>query len=183
MKRTIVAILALAVPAVFHAQTATPAQPRSTQLVQTSELQPAPLALVSSAADRTTVATTPVRVSTGVIQPKLVRTVEVDHNRITLTKAPGRDALVVLSMTHKPEGGQVRRPVHGRRRSGGSQPVPLPAGVARRPARRNPRHARLPHPVSLHVFGPSTGRPRCQRIAAAFFVSVSARDFLHDSLQ
>jgi TonB family protein len=99
MKRTIVAILALAVPAVFHAQTATPAQPRSTQLVQTSELQPAPLALVSSAADRTTVATTPVRVSTGVIQPKLVRTVEVDHNRITLTKAPGRDALVVLSMT------------------------------------------------------------------------------------
>jgi TonB family protein len=99
MKRTIVAILALAVPAVFHAQTATPAQPRSTQLVQTSELQPAPLALVSSAADRTTVATTPVRVSTGVIQPRIIHTVEVDHNRIALTKAPGRDALVVLSMT------------------------------------------------------------------------------------
>jgi protein TonB len=98
MKRTIVAILALA-PAALFAQTATPAQPSSTQFVQTSVLQPAPLAVIGSSSDRTKAATTSTQVSTGVTSPKLVHTVQIDHERATLTKAPGRDAVVVVSMT------------------------------------------------------------------------------------
>jgi len=97
MKRTLVAILALA-PAALFAQSVTPAQPVSTPELQTRVVQPAALAAVMSS-DRTKAATTPVRVSTGVVAPKLVHTVNIDQQRATLTKAPGRDSVVVVAMT------------------------------------------------------------------------------------
>jgi TonB family protein len=49
--------------------------------------------------DRTTAAKTPVRISTGVVAPKLIHTVTIDQQRATLTKAPGRDSVVVVAMT------------------------------------------------------------------------------------
>jgi len=98
MKRTIVAILALA-PAALFAQSATPAQPVSTQVLQSRVVQPAVFAAVSSPAAGPSTASTPVRISTGVISPKLLHTVEIDHQRATLTKSPGRDALVVVNLT------------------------------------------------------------------------------------
>jgi TonB family protein len=97
MKRTIVAILALA-PAALFAQTATPAQPSSTPVLQTSVSQPASLVAAKSSMDRTSVAKTPLQISTGVVAPKLVHSVEIDHQRATLTKVPGKDSVVVVSM-------------------------------------------------------------------------------------
>jgi len=99
MKRTIVAILALAAPALI-AQTASQAKPVSTPVLQTRVAQPAIFASAAApAAAPTKVATTPVRISTGVVAPKLVHTVEINRERAMLTKIPGRDSLVVVEMT------------------------------------------------------------------------------------
>jgi len=98
MKRTIVAILALA-PAALFAQTATPAQPSSTQVLQTSVSQPASLVAAKSSLDRASVAPAPVRISTGVTAPKILKSVEIDRQRATLTKIPGKDSVVVVAMT------------------------------------------------------------------------------------
>jgi protein TonB len=70
MKRTIVAILALS-PAILFAQSKTPAQPVSTPVLQSSNIQPAELAALKSADNAKTV--TPVRVSTGVTAPTLIQ--------------------------------------------------------------------------------------------------------------
>jgi TonB family protein len=99
MKRTIVAILALAAPALI-AQTATQAQPVSTPVLQTRVVQPAIFASAAApAADPTKTATTPVRISTGVVAPKLVHSVDISRERATLTKVPGRDSVVVVDLT------------------------------------------------------------------------------------
>jgi TonB family protein len=98
MKRTIVAILAL-VPAALFAQTVTPAQPSSTPVLQSRVSQPASLVAVENSFDRPSVAPTPVKISTGVVAPKLLHAVEIDHVRATLTKLPGQDSLVVVAMT------------------------------------------------------------------------------------
>lgn len=97
MMRTIVAILALA-PAALFAQTAAPAQPSSAPVLQSMVRQPASLAAVKTSLDRTSVASTPVKVSTGVIAPKILHTVAVDQYHATLTKFPGQDSVVVVSM-------------------------------------------------------------------------------------
>jgi TonB family protein len=68
------AILALA-PAMLYAQTKSPAQPESTPVLQSSNIQPAVFAVGSSAAAAAATATAPARISTGVIKPVLIHTV------------------------------------------------------------------------------------------------------------
>jgi TonB family protein len=97
MKRTIVAILAIA-PVLLHAQVKSPAQPSSTPVLQSSIIQPAALAAVKSI-DNATATVPPVRVSTGVIAPKLIHSVDVNSALIRITKTPGRDNTVVVDMT------------------------------------------------------------------------------------
>jgi TonB family protein len=72
MKRTMLAILALS-PVLLHAQSKSPAQPESTPVLQSTNLQPAIFAAGKGAA--AAAATTPVRVSTGVVFPVLVHKV------------------------------------------------------------------------------------------------------------
>lgn len=95
MTRTIVAILALA-PAMLIAQTTTPAQPSSTPILHAALLQPAALAL--KAVETPRAGSTPVRISTGVVAPKLVHSVNisVDAAGARLTAA---DLKVVVDMT------------------------------------------------------------------------------------
>jgi TonB family protein len=98
MKRTIAAILAIA-PVFAYAQTAkSPAQPSSTPVLQSSVEQPAALAVMKSAVDNTASISSPIRISTGVVEPKLLHTVDIDHTRATLTKLPGQDSHVVVSL-------------------------------------------------------------------------------------
>lgn len=95
MKRTMLAILAIA-PVMMHAQVKSSAQPGSTPVLQSSNIQPAVFAAVKSA-DRSAMATTPVRVSTGVIPPQLVYTANVNPNHI-LQGFSGQDRTVTVGM-------------------------------------------------------------------------------------
>ena len=79
MKRTMLAILALS-PVMLHAQVKSPAQPGSTPVLQSSNTQPAAFAAVNSDSD--IAAPTPIRISTGVTPPTLIRSVNVDTNHI-----------------------------------------------------------------------------------------------------
>jgi TonB family protein len=76
MKRTMLAILALSSVAAF-AQTKSPAQPESTPVLQSANVQPALFAATNGAA---AAAATPVRVSTGVVAPVLVHQVNLTAN-------------------------------------------------------------------------------------------------------
>jgi hypothetical protein len=96
MKRTMLAILAIA-PVMIHAQAKSPAQPGSTPVLQSSNIQPASFAAVTSA-DHANAAPTPVRISTGVTPPKLIRSVEVDPNHI-FQGSYGQDRTVTIDMT------------------------------------------------------------------------------------
>ncbi len=96
MKRTMLAILAIA-PVMMHAQVKSSAQPGSTPVLQSSNIQPAVFAAVASA-DRTAAAPTPVRVSTGVVPPQLVYTESVNPNHV-LQGLPGQDRFVSVEMT------------------------------------------------------------------------------------
>jgi TonB family protein len=80
MKRTMLAILALS-PVALQAQVKTPAQPGSTPVLQSSNVQPAVFAAVKSS-DTVATATTLIRVSTGVTPPTLIHSVNVDTNHI-----------------------------------------------------------------------------------------------------
>jgi TonB family protein len=73
MKRTMLAILALS-PVLLHAQSKSPAQPESTPVLQSSNLQPAIFATARPAV--AAAAATPVRVSTGVLPPVLIHSVQ-----------------------------------------------------------------------------------------------------------
>ena len=96
MTRTIVAILALS-PAMLFAQAKLPAQPSSTPVLQSSLLAPVAFSTTKSS-DNATHNTTSVRVSTGVVAPKLIRSaylpsVDAAHEQIAAS-----DRLVVLEM-------------------------------------------------------------------------------------
>lgn len=101
MMRTIVAILAVS-PVMLVAQAKPSAQPSSTPVLQSSMIQPAALAEVK-ALDRTIAAPTPARVSTGVVPPTLVRSMDVNRMHI-LPAAGGGDRQVVISLTVAPNG-------------------------------------------------------------------------------
>jgi hypothetical protein len=78
MKRTMLAILALS-PVMLHAQAKSPAQPGSTPVLQSKNIQPAAFAEVHSSA---AAAPAPVRISTGVTPPVLIYSVDVDRNHV-----------------------------------------------------------------------------------------------------
>ncbi len=80
MKRTMLAILAIS-PLMLHAQAKSSAQPESTPVLQSSNIQPAVFAVGKSTA-AVAAAATPVRVSTGVVQPVLVHTVPLSESGI-----------------------------------------------------------------------------------------------------
>jgi len=72
------AILALS-PVMLHAQAKSPAQPGSTHVLQSSNIQPAAFAEVHSSA---AAAPAPVRISSGVTAPVLIYSVNVDRNHV-----------------------------------------------------------------------------------------------------
>ncbi len=100
MKRTIAAILALS-PALLYGQAKTSAQPSSTPVLQAS-VQPAAFAAVKSSTPDVT-ASTPVRISTGVVPPQLIHTVTVDPDHI-LAEGAGGDRTVVIALTVNRDG-------------------------------------------------------------------------------
>ena len=104
MKRTIVAILAIS-PALLHAQTNSPAQPRSTPVLQSSLVQPVAMAAIKSA-DSATATASSVRVSTYT-PPKRIHSVDVDLERGLFRQTLYGDSTVVIEMivdqTGKPE--------------------------------------------------------------------------------
>jgi TonB family protein len=75
MTRTIVAILALT-PAMLFAQAKSPAQPSSTPVLQSALLQPVAF-VAEKSNDNAAANTTPARISTGVVAPRLVHSVDV----------------------------------------------------------------------------------------------------------
>ncbi len=95
MKRTMLAILAIS-PLMMHAQVKSSAQPGSTPILESSNAQPAALAGIKSNDHVST--PTALRVSSGVIAPVLVYTVNVDRNHI-LHDTSGQDRLVSVGMT------------------------------------------------------------------------------------
>jgi TonB family protein len=90
------AILAMS-PVMLHAQVKSSAQPGSTPVLQSSNIQPAAFAAVNSPGNDAA-APTPVRISTGVIQPRLIHSVDVDLNHIT-PGSFGEDRMVAVKMT------------------------------------------------------------------------------------
>jgi TonB family protein len=94
MKRTMLAILALS-PVLLHAQANSPAQPGSTPVLQSSNIQPAVLAEVHSSAAP---APAPVRISTGVTPPVLLHSVDIDRNHVIDAPA-GDPRTVTIDMT------------------------------------------------------------------------------------
>jgi TonB family protein len=101
MKRTIVAILALS-PVLLHAQAKAPAQPGSTPVLQSSNIQPAALAAVRSTA--ATAAPAPVRTSTGVTPPQILRSVDLEPTSSPSENALSKDKTVVIELTVDPAG-------------------------------------------------------------------------------
>ena len=95
MKRTLVAILALS-PVFAFAQTSSPAQPRSTQISEV--VVPADLHAAAPAADRTSATASTYRVSTGVIPPHVVKSVEFVTATGQKQHTTGVDQKVVLSL-------------------------------------------------------------------------------------
>jgi TonB family protein len=87
------AILALS-PVMLHAQANSPAQPGSTPVLQSSNIQPAAFAVPSAGAT----APAPVRISTGVTPPHLIHSVVVDRNHV-LDVTPGQARTVTVDMT------------------------------------------------------------------------------------
>jgi hypothetical protein len=95
MKRTLVAILALS-PVMIHAQTASQAQPASTPVLQSTNVQPAAFAAIHDGAAS---ASTPVRISTGVTAPKCIHSGEVAPSLALLPKSFAKPRQVVVALT------------------------------------------------------------------------------------
>ncbi len=96
MTRTIAAILALA-PAMLLAQTKSPAQPSSTPVLEAALLQPVAIADLKSS-DNAAANTGSVRVSTGVVAPKLVQSVALGNGEAR-THILAATRTVVVEMT------------------------------------------------------------------------------------
>jgi TonB family protein len=95
MKRTMLAILAIS-PLMMHGQVKSSAQPGSTPILESSNVQPAALATIKSANHSAT--PTVVRISSGVTAPVLMHTVDVDREHI-LGGASSLDRVVRVAMT------------------------------------------------------------------------------------
>jgi hypothetical protein len=78
MRKVIVATLLLT-PMLLHAQASSPAQPQTSGTTLQSKLDQ-PKDFTSDAADHGTARTTPLRISTGVVAPKLISTVQIESD-------------------------------------------------------------------------------------------------------
>jgi TonB family protein len=99
MRKVIVAALALT-PMLLHAQVNSPAQtqsPASSTTLQSKLIQPKELN--ASEADRGTANTAARRISTGVIAPKLISTVEIESDSSLTPKGFSFDRNTVVAMT------------------------------------------------------------------------------------
>jgi TonB family protein len=108
MRKVIVATLALS-PLLLHAQANSPAQPQSssnTSLVQSQLTQSTELGSAAGPDRTNTASLTDVRVSTGIIRPKLIYSVDVSTEGDLISSLPNfeREALVemVVDETGKP---------------------------------------------------------------------------------
>jgi TonB family protein len=108
MRKVIVATLALS-PLLLHAQANSPAQPQSssdTSFVQSQFVQPTELGSAAGPDRTNTASLTDVRVSTGIIRPKLIYSVDVSTEGDLISSLPNfeREALVemVVDETGKP---------------------------------------------------------------------------------
>jgi TonB family protein len=81
MKRTMLAILAIS-PLMLHAQAKSSAQPESTPVLQSRNIQPAVFVVGKSTAAVAATVATPVRISTGVVAPVLIHTAPLSQNGI-----------------------------------------------------------------------------------------------------
>jgi len=88
------AILAIS-PLMMHGQVKSQAQPESTRILESSNMQPAAFAGIKTA-DHSAVPT-PVRVSTGITAPVLLNSVDVNRQHILVN--PTEDRLVRVQMT------------------------------------------------------------------------------------
>jgi len=101
MRNAIVAALVLS-PLMVHAQANMPAQPQaasSAPVLVSSLVQPKGLMLGAAAAeDRSAAKPGTVRVSTGVVAPKLIKTVGIQEETVSLSKVVGGQRSVVVAM-------------------------------------------------------------------------------------
>ena len=95
MKRTIVALLAIS-PFMMHGQVKSSAQPGSTPILESSNVQPAAFAGIKSADH--SASPTVVRVSSGVTAPVLVHSVKIDREHI-MAGTVSEDRVVRIAMT------------------------------------------------------------------------------------
>jgi TonB family protein len=92
MRNVIAASLALFFPVLVHAQTNSSAQPQAPNTLQSKLAAPAVFGAAASS--------TPsgLRVSTGVVAPKLISTVDIISDRSAAYETPTNDRKIVLSM-------------------------------------------------------------------------------------
>jgi hypothetical protein len=97
MTRTIAAILALT-PGMLLAQAKSPAQPSSTPMLQSALLQPAAFAALK-ASDNASATSSTVRVSTGVVAPKLLKSVALTADGKAHDRLTAADRTILVGMT------------------------------------------------------------------------------------
>jgi len=92
--------VALLTPALLHAQASIPAKSSQEPILQSKLTQPALLgAAASGTVVNSTSTPTNIRISTGVVAPKLTYTVSIGATRDWPLRVIGADKLVVVSMT------------------------------------------------------------------------------------
>ena len=113
MRRIIVATLALS-PMLLHAQANSPAQTQSSPSSTLQSKLVQPKEFVASEADRGTVA--PIKISTGVIAPKLISTVQIEADYDTSPRGFLVERKTVVSMlvdaTGKPSDLKIVKPIN-----------------------------------------------------------------------
>ena len=113
MRKVIVATLALT-PMLLHAQANSPAQTQSSPSSTLQSKLVQPKEFVASEADRGTVA--PIKISTGVIAPKLISTVQIEADYDTSPRGFLVERKTVVSMlvdaTGKPSDLKIVKPIN-----------------------------------------------------------------------
>jgi TonB family protein len=99
MRSVIVATLALT-PMLLHAQANSPAQPKSSSTPNTLQSRlDSPKEIVASEADHDTAHAASIRISTGVMAPKLIHTVQIESDIDSSRSAFTYDRKTVVAMT------------------------------------------------------------------------------------
>ncbi|MCU1321057.1 MAG: TonB family protein [Acidobacteriaceae bacterium] len=97
MRKVILAALALS-PMMLNAQANSPAQTKVSPATSMQSKLVALEKLGSSSSDAAAASVKPLRISTGVIAPKLIKSVNVEATSAALLTAPGVNPIVIVSM-------------------------------------------------------------------------------------